>query len=110
MPSNSSKYLLLCRFLQIGTGSYPEKVLTCQQAYGPILRRSPNTFRYRPLDRHTVVAYGGVEFTIRDTNQGMERTIASVQTELFRRNPRMPRGWEQVAEQLAYVTPLLGEQ
>ena len=69
-----------------------------------------NTFRYRPLDRHTVVAYGGVEFTIRDTNQGVERTIASVQTELFRRNPRMPRGWEQVAEQLAYVTPLLGEQ
>ena len=40
MPSNSSKYLLLCRFLQIGTGSYPEKVLTCQQAYRPILRRS----------------------------------------------------------------------
>jgi len=25
---------------QLDTESYPEKVLTCQQAYGPILRRS----------------------------------------------------------------------
>jgi len=32
-----------------------------------------------------------------------------VQTELFRRTPQMPRGWEQVYEQLAYTQPLLGD-
>jgi hypothetical protein len=29
---------------QLDTESYPEKVLTCQQAYGPILRRSRDFF------------------------------------------------------------------
>lgn len=68
-----------------------------------------NSFRYRPLDTSTVVAYGLVEFTIIDHEHGETRTITSAQTELFRRNQQMPRGWEQISEQLAYVTPLIGD-
>lgn len=68
------------------------------------------TFRYRPLDPTTVVAYGMITFTINDHEHGTTRGISSVQTELFRRNPQMPRGWEQVYEQLAYTQPLLGDR
>ena len=68
------------------------------------------TFRYRPLNRTTVVAYGIITFTIDDHEHEITRVIDSVQTELFRRNPRMPRGWEQVYEQLAYQQDLLGDQ
>ena len=67
------------------------------------------TFRYRPLNRTTVVAYGPITFTIEDHEHGTTRVLDSVQTELFRRNPQMPRGWEQVYEQLAYTQPLLGD-
>jgi len=74
--------------------------------FGP----TSNPFRYRPLDRNTVVAYGIVEFTINDHEDGTIRVLSSVQTELFRRNPQMPRGWEQVYEQLAYTQPLLGDR
>jgi hypothetical protein len=69
-----------------------------------------NTLRYRPLDDDTVVAFGIINFTIQDNEHGTIRTISSAQTELFRRNNQMPRGWEQVYQQLAYVTPLLGDQ
>ncbi len=68
------------------------------------------TFRYRPLDTETVVAFGIINFTIQDNEHGTIRTIASAQTQLFRRNSDMPRGWEHIYEQLAYVQPLLGDQ
>jgi hypothetical protein len=74
--------------------------------FGPI----SNTLRYRPLNPTTVVAYGIIEFTIEDHEHGTTRVMSSVQTELFRRNPQMPRGWEQVYEQLAYTQPLLGDR
>ena len=73
--------------------------------FGPIT----NTFRYRPLDDKIVVAYGIITWTIIDHEHDDVRIIESAQTELFRRNPDQPRGWEQVAEQLAYVQPLLGD-
>lgn len=71
---------------------------------------SADTFRYRPLDHNTVIAYGSVHFTIEDHKHGAVRTITRVQTEVFRRNSKMPRGWEQVYEQLGYSTPWLGDQ
>jgi hypothetical protein len=74
--------------------------------FGPI----SFTFRYRPLDPNTVVAYGIIDFTIEDHEHGTIRVLSSVQTELFRRNHQLPRGWEQVYEQLAYTQPLLGQQ
>jgi hypothetical protein len=74
--------------------------------FGPI----SNTFRYRPLNPSTVVAYGIVEFTIEDHEHGTSYVLSNVQTELFRRNPQMPRGWEQVYEQLGYTQPLLGDR
>jgi hypothetical protein len=74
--------------------------------FGPI----SDTFRYRPLDPNTVVAYGIISFTIEDHEHRTTRIISSVQTELFRRNHRLPRGWEQVYEQLAYTQPLIGTQ
>ena len=74
--------------------------------FGPI----SNTFRYRPLDPNTIVAYGIVNFTIEDHEHGTVRVLSNVQTELFRRNHKMPRGWEQVYEQHAYTQPLLGHQ
>jgi len=55
------------------------------------------------------VAYGIITFTIEDHEHGTIRVISSVETELFRRNPHMPRGWELVYEQLSYTQPLLGE-
>jgi hypothetical protein len=67
-------------------------------------------FRYRPLDTKTVVAFGIVYFTIQDNEHGTIRTFASAQTELLRRNSDMPRGWEQIYQQLAYVQPLLGQR
>jgi hypothetical protein len=73
--------------------------------FGPV----SDTFRYRPLNSTTVVAYGIIQFTINDQEHGTTRVISSVQTELFRRNSQMPRGWEQVYEQLAYTQPLLGD-
>jgi hypothetical protein len=73
--------------------------------FGPIT----NTFRYRPLDNKTVVAYGIITWTIIDYEHDTVQIIESAQTELFRRNPHQPRGWEQIAEQLAYVQPLLGD-
>ena len=73
--------------------------------FGPVAY----TFRYRPLNRTTVVAYGRIQFTIEDHDHQTTRVIDSVQTELFRRNPRMPRGWEQIYAQLAYTQPLLGD-
>ena len=69
-----------------------------------------DTFRYRPLDPNTVVAYGIINFTIEDHEHGEIRVMSSVQTELFRRNHRLPQGWEQVYEQLAYTQPLIGAQ
>ena len=74
--------------------------------FGPV----SYAFRYRPLNRTTVVAYGIITFTIEDHEHSTTRVIESVQTELFRRNPQMPRGWEQVYEQLAYTQPLLGDR
>jgi len=68
------------------------------------------TFRYRPLDANTAVGFGIVNFTVQDNEHGTVRTISSAQTELFRRNHQLPRGWEQIYEQLAYVQPLLGDQ
>lgn len=67
-----------------------------------------NTFRYRPLDVDTVVVYGIVNFTIEDREHGTRRVLSSAQTELFRRNREMARGWEHVYEQLAYTQPLWG--
>jgi hypothetical protein len=66
-------------------------------------------FRYRPLNRTTVVAYSILEFTLLDHEHDTTRSISTVQTQVFRRNPQMPRGWEQVYEQLAYRQPLLGD-
>ena len=74
--------------------------------FGPI----SITFRYRPLDPNTVVAFGILTFTIEDHEHKTIRDLSNVQTELFRRNPRLPRGWEQVYEQLAYTQPLLGQR
>jgi hypothetical protein len=74
--------------------------------FGPI----SNTFRYRPLNPTTVVAYSILHFTINDHEHGTTRVLSSVQTELFRRNHQMPRGWEQVYEQLGYTQPLLGDR
>jgi hypothetical protein len=67
-------------------------------------------FRYRPLDTETVVAYGVVYFTLQDNEHGTIRSFASAQTELLRRNRDMPRGWEHIYEQVAYVQPLLGDE
>jgi hypothetical protein len=67
-------------------------------------------FRYRPLDTETVVAYGVVYFTLQDNESGTTRSFASAQTELLRRNSDMPRGWEHIYEQIAYVQPLLGDE
>ncbi|MCI0623636.1 MAG: hypothetical protein L0387_18590 [Acidobacteria bacterium] len=75
-------------------------------SFGPI----SNNFRYRPLDHKTVVAFGVITWTIIDHEHGTIRTLETAQTELFRRNKHRPRGWEQIYEQFAYVTPLLGEQ
>jgi hypothetical protein len=69
-----------------------------------------DTFTVRVLDKNTVVLYGPIFFTIRDHAQGGTlRTLHNVQTEMFRRNPQMPRGWEFVYEQIGYWTPLLGD-
>jgi hypothetical protein len=68
-------------------------------------------FTARVLDEDMVVLYGRINFTILDHEQGGTlRTLHNVQTEMFRRNPQMPRGWEFVYEQIGYRTPLLGEQ
>jgi hypothetical protein len=75
-------------------------------SFGPL----SNNFRYRPLDHNTVVAFGVIAWTIIDHEHGTVRTLETAQTELFRRNKHMPRGWEQIYEQFAYVTPLLGER
>ena len=70
-----------------------------------------DTFMYRPLDKDLVILFGGLNFTIVDyEHDGMVRTIRDAQTEMFRRNPQMPRGWELVYEQIGYITPLLGDQ
>jgi hypothetical protein len=74
--------------------------------FGPI----SFTFRYRPLDPNTVVAFGIIDFTIEDHEHGTIRVLSIVQTQLFRRNQQMPRGWEQVYEQHAYRQSLLGQQ
>ena len=69
-----------------------------------------DTFMYRPLDKDLVILFGGLNFTIVDyEHDGMVRTIRDAQTEMFRRNPQMPRGWELVYEQIGYITPLLGD-
>ena len=70
-----------------------------------------DTFMYRPLDQDLVILFGGLNFTIIDYEHGgTVRTIRDAQTEMFRRNPQMPRGWELVYEQIGYITPLLGNQ
>jgi hypothetical protein len=52
-----------------------------------------------------------IDFTVLDDEHGgTVRIIHDAQTELFRRNPQMPRGWELVYEQIGYITPLRGEQ
>jgi hypothetical protein len=56
------------------------------------------------------VAFGMLNFTIEDHQHQETRILSNVQTELFRRNHQMPRGWEQVYEQHAYTQPLLGDQ
>jgi len=68
-------------------------------------------FTARVLDKDTVVLYGRINFTILDHEHGgTVRIIHDAQTEMFRRNPQMPRGWEFVYEQIGYITPLLGDQ
>ena len=68
-------------------------------------------FTARVLDEDTVVLYGRINFTILDHEHGGTlRTLHNVQTEMFRRNPLMPRGWEFVYERIGYRTPLLGDQ
>lgn len=70
-----------------------------------------DAFRARVLDKDTVVLFGNIDFTILDHEHGdTVRTIHDAQTEMFRRNPQMPRGWELVYEQIGYITPLLGDQ
>ena len=70
-----------------------------------------DTFMYRPLDQDLVILFGGLNFTIIDYEHGgTVRTIRDAQTEMFRRNPQMPRGWELVYEQIGYITPLLGNR
>jgi hypothetical protein len=57
------------------------------------------------------VAFGNVDFTVVDYEHGgTVRIIHNTQTEMFHRNPRMPRGWELVDEQIGYITPLRGDQ
>jgi hypothetical protein len=67
-------------------------------------------FQYRPLNPSIVVAFGMLNFTIEDHQHQETRILSNGQTELFRRNHQMPRGWEQVYEQHAYTQPLLGDQ
>jgi hypothetical protein len=68
-------------------------------------------FRARVLDKDTVVLFGNIDFTVVDDEHGgTVRIIHDAQTELFRRNPQMPRGWELVYQQIGYITPLRGEQ
>jgi pterin-4a-carbinolamine dehydratase len=68
-------------------------------------------FTVRVLDEDMVVLYGRINFTILDHEHGGTlRTLHNVQTDMFRRNPQMPRGWEFVYEQIGYRTPLLGDQ
>ena len=55
------------------------------------------------------MAYSILEFTLIDHEHATTRTISSGQPELFRRNPQMPRGWEQIYEQLASTQPVLGD-
>jgi hypothetical protein len=70
-----------------------------------------DAFRARVLDMDTVVLFGNIDFTILDHEHGgTVRIIHNAQTEMFRRNPQMPRGWEHVYEQIGYITPLLGDQ
>lgn len=75
-------------------------------SFGPL----SNNFRYRPLDHNTVVAFGVITWTIIDREHGTVRTLETAQTELFRRNKHMPRGWEQIYEQFSYLIPFLGER
>ncbi len=68
------------------------------------------TLRYKPLDERTIVFAGTVAFTLQDHESADEiRTVTFAQTQLFRRNPHLPRGWEQLEEQLSYVSPLIGD-
>ena len=68
------------------------------------------TYRFKPLDHKTVIFVGVADFTIHDFEHGdVDRVVSFVQTEIFRRNPSLPRGWEQISEQLAYPSPLLGD-
>ena len=70
-----------------------------------------DTFRARVLDEDTVVLFGNIDFTILDHEHGdTVRIIHNAQTEMFRRNPQRPRGWEHVYEQIGYITPLLGNR
>lgn len=67
-------------------------------------------YRFKPLDNQTVLLLGIAEFVYEDYELGGElREISFVQTNVFRRNRRLPRGWEQVAEQIAYPAPLRGD-
>jgi hypothetical protein len=67
-------------------------------------------FRARVLDKDIVVLFGHINFTVIDYEHGSTvRVIHDAQTEMFRRNPQMPRGWELVYEQIGYITPLLGD-
>jgi hypothetical protein len=68
-------------------------------------------FEARVLDKDIVVLFGKIDFTILDHEHGdIVRIIHDAQTEMFRRNPQMPRGWELVYEQIGYITPLLGNR
>jgi hypothetical protein len=67
--------------------------------------------RARMLDKDMVVLYGDIDYTILDhEHERTLRTLHNTQTEMFRRNPQMPRGWELVYEQIGYMTPLFGDQ
>jgi hypothetical protein len=68
-------------------------------------------FQARVLDKDTVILFGSVIFKVADyTQNGILRTLHNAQTEMYRRNPQMPRGWELVYEQIGYITPLLGNR
>ena len=70
-----------------------------------------DAFEARVLDKDTVILFGHISFTILDHEHGeTRRTFHDAQTEIFRRNPQMPRGWELVYEQIGYMTRLLGDR
>ena len=54
----------------------------------------------RPLDKDLVILFGGLLSPSWTTSMGGGSHHHDAQTEMFRRNPQMPRGWELVYEQI----------